>query len=183
MTRKQFVAYIGVLTLIESLPMGVARGDDFGSTAIDDILKPPAGHVLSLSEPATGVQIYRCSAQKDKPGSFSWSLNAPEAKLHDDAGEVSGEHYAGPTWQDKDGSKVVGETIAKTQAPESGSIPWLLLRAKSTAGRGVFSEITFIQRVRTHGGNAPSIGCDQNREGKEVKVPYSALYRFFKLAR
>jgi hypothetical protein len=174
---------VGVLALIESVHMGVARADDLQSTAIDDILKPPAGHVLSLSEPATGVQIYRCSEQGDKPGSFSWSLNAPEAKLHDDAGEVSGKHYAGPTWQAKDGSRVVGETVAKKEAPESGSIPWLLLRAKSTAGSGVFSEITFIQRVRTHGGNAPSVGCDQNQAGKEIRVPYSALYRFFTLAR
>jgi hypothetical protein len=168
--------------MFESLHVGVAQADDVGSKAIVDILKPPAGHVLSLSEPATGMQIYRCLAQKE-PGSFSWSLKAPEAELRNDAGEVSGQHYAGPTWRDKDGSKVVGELVAKTEAPESGSIPWLLLRAKSTAGSGVFSEITFIQRVRTHGGNAPTVGCDQNQAGKEVRVPYSALYRFFTLAR
>jgi hypothetical protein len=125
------------------------------------------------------VQIYQCAAQKDEPVRFSWTLKAPEAVLRNDVGKPFGRHYAGPTWEANDGSKVVGEQVAKVEAPASDSIPWLLLRIKSAAGRGVFSTISFVQRLRTHGGNAPAAGCEQSQAGKEVRVPYSALYRFY----
>jgi hypothetical protein len=152
----------------------IARGE-----AIAKLLEPPAGQVLSFSERGEGVQIYQCVARKDEPVSFSWTLKAPEAVLRNDIDKPSGKHYAGPTWEASDGSKVVGELVAKVEAPSSDSIPWLLLRAKSTAGHGVFSPITYIQRLRTHGGNAPATGCQQSQAGKEVSVPYSALYRFY----
>jgi hypothetical protein len=183
MNKKSLVAGACLLAFIQSLHTRLAQADDVRGKAIAELLKPPAGQVLSFSERGEGVQIYQCLAQKDELGGFSWSLKAPEAMLRNDAGKVSGRHYAGPTWQGNDGSKVVGEPVAKVEAPGSESIPWLLLRAKSTAGHGVFSEITFIQRLRTHGGDAPTAGCDQNQAGKEVRVPYAALYRFYASAR
>jgi hypothetical protein len=168
-----------LLILISALHSRLAVADD----AIAEVLKPPAGQVLSLSARADGVQIYQCLAQKDEPVRFSWTLKGPEAVLRNNTGKPSGRHYAGPTWEANDGSKVMGELVAKADAPTADSIPWLLLKAKSTAGHGVFSEITSIQRLRTHGGIAPEAGCDRSQAGQEVRVPYSALYRFYTFGR
>jgi hypothetical protein len=106
-------------------------------------------------------------------------LKAPEAVLRLESGANLGKHYAGPTWEATDGSKVIGDVVVKLDAPNAAAIPWLLLRAKSTSGAGKFSAIRSIQRLRTVGGKAPAAGCDQTQSGKEARVPYSAEYRFF----
>src|SRR5690349_11965533 len=71
-------------------------------------LKVPDRVSLTHELPATGVQIYECSATKD-PTRFEWVFKAPEAELFDSAGRKIGKHYAGPTWEAEDGSKVVAE--------------------------------------------------------------------------
>jgi hypothetical protein len=69
--------------------------------------------------------------------------------------------------------------VAQADAPDPGAVPWLLLRAKSNAGAGVFAHVTFVQRIRTKGGKAPAAGCDAQSNGKETRVDYSADYLFF----
>jgi hypothetical protein len=150
------------------------------SDAIPDGLRPPAGQVLAIAARGTGVQIYECKASKEGPLQFSWTLKAPEADLKDLSGKPLGKHYAGPTWEASDGSKVMGEVVAKGDAPNASAIPWLLLRAKSTSGSGIFSAIASIQRLQTSGGIPPANGCDSSQSGKESRVPYSAVYRFYK---
>src|SRR5580692_5973514 len=66
------------------------------------------------------------------------------------------------------------------KAPVAAAIPWLLLRAKSTSGTGIFSAIASIQRLQTSGGSPPANGCDSSQSGKESRVPYTAVYRFYK---
>jgi hypothetical protein len=179
MAKKRVAGCACLLFVIPPLQMPLVQANDDRDDATAQALKPPAGQVLSFSAPADGVQIYRCAAQKDEPARFSWTLEAPQAVLRNDSGQPVGKHYAGPTWEATDGSKVVGELVTKAVAPASDSIPWLLLRAKATAGRGVFSEISSIQRLYTHGGNAPAAGCDRTHTGEELRVPYSAVYRFY----
>jgi len=147
--------------------------------AVPEELKVPAGQVLAISARAVGAQIYACTADKDDPTRFSWILKAPKATLRDKSGKPLGKHYEGPTWEAADGSKVVGEVVAKTDAPDPGAIPWLLLRAKSTSGTGIFSTVASIQRLRTVGGKPPADGCDKDRSGKEARVSYSAQYLFY----
>lgn len=145
-----------------------------------DNLKAPAEQTLAFELRATGVQIYTCAARKDDAAKFEWTLVAPEAELFDAAGKKFGKHYAGPTWEAADGSKVVGELKARDDGPDANAIPWLLLGAKSTAGNGALSKTTSIQRLRTVGGKAPSTGCAQAADaGKEVRVPYQATYYFY----
>ncbi|MFZ6654446.1 DUF3455 domain-containing protein [Undibacterium sp. TJN19] len=143
-------------------------------------LKVPADQVFALEMPATGVQIYECKAKKDEANKFEWVFRAPEAELNNQAGAKTGRHYAGPTWEANDGSKVVGEVVAKNDGPDANAIPWLLLKAKSNAGSGVFSKVTSIQRVLTLGGKAPLTGCSQYQVGAEQRVPYKAVYNFYK---
>jgi Protein of unknown function (DUF3455) len=126
-----------------------------------------------------GAQIYECRANKDDAARFEWQLKAPEADIRDPAGIKIGKHYAGPTWEAMDGSKVIGELVARVNSADPNAIAWLLLRAKSTSGDGIFGGVRFIQRLHTEGGNAPSIGCDQASVGGEVRVSYSADYWFY----
>ena len=146
---------------------------------IPETLKVPETQVLSLETQATGVQIYECKAYKDDPTRYEWAFKAPEAELYDNAGKRIGRHYAGPSGESNDGSKVVGEVRARDNGPDPNSIPWLLLNAKSTSGDGVFSQTRSIQRVHTAGGKAPTEGCSQAQVGNEVRVPYKAKYYFY----
>jgi hypothetical protein len=135
-------------------------------------LRAPAGERLALETAATGVQIYECRAGK-------WVFQAPEADLFDRAGNKVGTHYAGPTWESNDGSKVAAALTARSDAPNAGAIPWLLLSAKSTAGNGVFGRTKSIQRVATVGGTTPAELCSQADSGKLARVAYKATYYFY----
>jgi len=154
-------------------------GANAESITMPDTLNVPANQELSLEVQATGVQIYECKAGKDEPTRFEWALKAPEADLYDSTNRKIGKHYAGPTWESADGSKVVGELKAKDNGPDSDAIPWLLLTAKSTSGNGIFAKTMSIQRVNTSGGKAPAGGCSQSQAGKEMRVEYKATYRFY----
>jgi uncharacterized protein DUF3455 len=104
--------------------------------------------------------------------------------LMDRSGRSVGRHYAGPTWESKDGSSVVGEVRASEPAPDpAAAIPWLLLAAKATAGSGLFSATSSIQRVQTLGGLAPSAACSASNTGQVARVPYTATYYFYRAAR
>jgi hypothetical protein len=148
---------------------------------------PPAPEALRVPETqrllvrlhAVGVQVYQCQPRKNDATLFEWSFKQPEADLSTQAGKSAGKHYAGPTWEAHDGSKVVGEVIARSDSPKSDSIPWLLLRAKTTSGAGQFSAVTSIQRLDTAGGNAPPGGCRPDQTGQQLRVPYTADYLFY----
>ena len=147
--------------------------------AVPDSLRVPTTQTLSLETRATGVQIYDCKPSKDDPTRFEWVFRAPEADLFDPAGKKIGKHYAGPTWESNDGSKVVGDVMARDDGPDANAIPWLLLVAKSTSGVGVLGETASVQRVQTVGGKAPPDGCNQAQVGREIRVPYEAVYYFY----
>ncbi len=142
-------------------------------------LRVPAGEALLLRAHGSGVQIYTCQPGKDDPNQFAWALKAPEAELVDRAGRKIIKHYAGPTWEANDGSKVMGEVVARDNGPDPTAIPWLLLSAKSTAGTGLLGGTQFIQRLHTAGGKAPAEGCDHSHAGAESRITYSADYLFY----
>jgi hypothetical protein len=135
-------------------------------------LNVPEGHRVSARLYALGVQIYRWNGT-------NWVFIAPEATLYADPGyraEV-GIHYAGPTWEASDGSKVVGARLASC-TPYRGAIPWLLLSATPAPGHGHFAGLTYIQRVNTIGGTAPAEPGDF--VGDEARVPYTTEYYFYR---
>ena len=158
------------------LASGTLKGEK--TAAIPEKLKLPDTQKISLEVKAIGVQIYTCGASKADPARFEWVFKAPEAELFDSAGKKIGSHYAGPTWESPDGSKVVGELKAKDDGPDPTAIPWLLMSAKSTSGTGVFARILSIQRLNTVGGKAPADGCDQAHVGQEARIAYKATYVF-----
>jgi hypothetical protein len=142
-------------------------------------LNVPAGEPLIKQVHAIGVQIYECAPAKNGSGQFEWAFRGPEAKLLTPRGGSAGKHYAGPTWESNDGSAVVGEVIASSPSPQPGAIAWLLLRAKGTAGNGVFTHVHFIQRLNTVGGSAPATACSKEQAGQQLRASYSADYFFY----
>jgi uncharacterized protein (TIGR03118 family) len=135
-------------------------------------LQAPAGNKVAFHAYAEGVQIYVWTGT-------NWAFVAPEATLYADAGYhgVVAAHYAGPTWESKSGSTVVGTRLASATA-DPDAIPWLLLKAKSTDGHGIFAKVTYIQRVNTVGGTAPT--APGEFVGDVVRVPYTAEYFFYR---
>ena len=147
------------------------------TTQVPVALKPEANQKLALIVHAKGEQIYECREKKDQAGAYDWAFIAPQAGLFDGNGKQIGKHYAGPSWEAPDGSKIVGKVKQSAAAPAAGSIPWLLLDAKSAGKEGAFSKITSVQRVATVGGVAPPNGCPL--AGYRVEIPYAADYYFF----
>jgi hypothetical protein len=139
----------------------------------------PSNDKLKVVLNAKGVQIYSCSPKPDEPSAFEWKLKAPEADLFDDHGQKVASHFAGPTWQAMDGSKVVGTVASKLDSPDPHAIPWLLLSATPAAETGLFGDVVNVARVDTNGGKAPKEGCDSSHVANEIRVPYSAKYRFY----
>jgi uncharacterized protein (TIGR03118 family) len=118
-----------------------------------------------------GVQIYTWNGS-------SWGTAVPEATLFDAEGRVVAIHFAGPSWESNSGSKVVGAVVPPTAIVNSNAIPWVRLEAVRTEGPGVFAHTTFIQRVHTTGGKAPS--TDGTVVGQVARVPYTADYFFYR---
>ncbi len=168
-----------VAAMMRTALVALVAGCASSTMGVPDNLKPPATEKLSLAAQATGVQIYECNASKDDPARFEWIFKAPEAELFDRAGNKIGRHYAGPTWESNDGSKVVGELKARDNGPDPNAIPWLLLSAKSTSGTGVLSQTKSIQRVDTVGGKAPAEACGPTQAGRVARVGYKATYYFY----
>jgi hypothetical protein len=137
-------------------------------------LAPPQERPLLGKYAAKGVQIYVCSV---KGGANEWAFKAPEAELTDAQGRPFAKHYAGPTWEAPDGSKIVGKVLVNEPVPKEGAIPWLLLSAESS-GSGVLAGVRFVQRVNTSGGLGPTGACPTT--GAERRVDYTADYIFYK---
>jgi len=142
-----------------------------------ETLRPPANEQLLSQVHAKGEQIYSCKADGAQ---FAWTLKGVEAQLTDKDGKPFGKHYTGPMWEAKDGSKVVGEVVARDNGPDPAAIPWLLLHATSATGTGIFAQTQSIQRLRTVGGKAPAEGCTEAQNGSQLRVPYAADYLFYR---
>ena len=142
----------------------------------DARLAPPKMEVLAVHAHAVGVQIYECSEARNGP---AWTFKEPRATLVDASGRSIGRHYAGPTWEADDGSKVVGQVVASVDSSDANAIAHLLLASKSNAGDGVFANVHSIQRLETSGGRAPREPCTTADIGRRAETPYSATYDFY----
>jgi hypothetical protein len=123
---------------------------------------------------AEGAQIYECKSGSD--GKLDWAFREPVAALFLNHKTV-GRHYAGPTWEDVDGSAVTGKVLGNAPGATANDIPWLKLNVESKRGSGVLAEVNIVQRIKTRGGVAKG-PC--NQPGTFRSVPYSAEYVFLR---
>ena len=139
-------------------------------------IAPPKDEVLLVRAFAEGVQLYECVRGET---ALQWKFLAPEAQLTDDLGHVIGTHYAGPTWESTDGSKVAGKVVSSVESPDPGAIPHLLITASGHEGSGVFAKVRSVQRLQTNGGRAPAEPCREQDIGHKARVRYRATYYFY----
>jgi hypothetical protein len=172
----RYAVHLSLLAL--TLLTAPVAGSSGAPTAMPQNLNVPQQNVVHLKAHATGVQIYACKAKVDDPDAFAWTFKAPVADLWNEHGEKVGTHYAGPTWEWYDGSTVVRRVLERASAPAPDAIPWLLLQATSSHGAGRLTPVTYVQRLETVGGVAPSNGCDPSVAEAELAVEYTATYLF-----
>ena len=132
------------------------------------------GETVLLTAHAEGAQVYECKAAAD--GKPAWAFREPIATLLVD-GKTVGRHYAGPSWENIDGSAVVGKVAGSAPGAAANDIPWLKLDVVSRRGSGVLAAATTVQRVHTSGGKLDG-ACDQ--PGAFRSAPYSADYVFLR---
>ncbi|HEY3037980.1 MAG TPA: DUF3455 domain-containing protein [Pyrinomonadaceae bacterium] len=174
---KQVVRLLVLLTIVGLglQPSSVAKASEGPELPAQCVsIEIPAGNKLAFHVYARGVQIYRWNGA-------TWEFQAPRASLFAEEnyfGEV-GTHYMGPKWESKSGSVVEGRRVTGTGCtPDPTAIAWLLLSKYSTSGSGIFSTVTYIQRVNTAGGLIPT--APGSTEGELQEVPYTAEYYFYR---
>ena len=141
---------------------------------------PPIGNQAAFTLSASGDLTYECRAVADQPGTFAWTFAGPNAKLWDAGKKEAGRYYAGPTWEAADGSKVTGTQLAVAPGT-AGAIALQLVQATTVTGDGVMAGVTYVQRLKTVGGVAPTTpACAAGNVGTKTTVPYAADYVFFK---
>jgi len=189
-----------------SLPQP-ADADRVTPPPVPSNIQVPAGNKAFLEGHAVGTQNYIClpcpnattpAAMCPDASGFAWILFTPEATLFNDDEKQIITHFFSPnpfengtiraTWQhSRDTSTVWAMTIASSSDPNfvaPGAIPWLLLDVVGTepgpTGGDRLTRTTFVQRLNTSGGIAPSTACTSSNVGAEAFVPYTADYFFFK---
>jgi len=166
-----------------------------------------AGNRAFLEGHAAGTQNYICLPTST---GFAFALFTPEATLFNDDMDQIITHFNSPnrnpdpsptpdvkgtiraTWESsRDTSTIWAKAIAQATDSsdptfvEQGAIAWVLLevvgRMDGPNGGDRLSDTTFVQRLRTHGGSAPSDGCSSLGDvGTKAFVPYRADYFFYR---
>jgi uncharacterized protein DUF3455 len=159
-------------------------------------LEVPAGNTAFLLGHGVGTQNYECQPAPASPiGRVAWTLFTPQATLFNDQGEQIITHFASPnpaeggivrvTWQDSQDTSSVWARATAMATVDPNSIPEVRLevvgRHVGPNGGDTLFGTTFIQRLVTQGGLAPSTGCDQLPDvGHKAFIPYTAEYVFYR---
>jgi Protein of unknown function (DUF3455) len=160
--------------LIAVFTLAVAPGTTAGAELPDAIAAK--GEAVVAQVHAQGAQIYECKAGAD--GKLAWQFREPIASLFRD-GKTVGRHYAGPTWEDADGSAIMAKVAGRAPGATPKDIPLLKLDVTERRGNGALSPVASVQRINTKGGTAEG-PCD--KPGDLLSVPYSADYVFLRKA-
>ena len=179
--------------------------DSLTTPPVPTNIQVPAGNTLYLKGQAQGTQNYICLPSAS---GFSWTFFSPQATLFvtikwfgSDIRQQIITHFLSPnpteagtpraTWQSSiDTSAVWARVIPGNSSSDpnfvaAGAIPWLLLTRvgsqRGPTGGGSLSDTTFVQRLSTAGGVAPSTGCSQPENvGATMLAPYTADYFFYR---
>ena len=146
---------------------------------------------------AFGSQNYECQPSASL-GRVAWTLFTPQATLFGEVRDQLITHFNSPnpdegkgaivvraTWQDSTDSSRIWAKATGMATVDPTAIPWVRLEVvgarRGPTGGDELSESTFVQRVNTQGGLAPTTGCDLlNDVGRRAFVPYTADYFFYR---
>ena len=150
---------------------------------IPPILDVEQGNKLVLTTFARGVQIYEVKPSTTDATVFVWVNIAPKATLYltpNFKNEII-DHFAGPSWEFIKGPEKGEKVVAARQqgiTQDQTAIQWLLLKAIPSLSTPN-NKITFIQRVCTVGGLAPTTVPTASMLGQKDSIPYTASYLFY----
>ena len=198
--RIRLIACIGALAtaFVVALPQ-IGHAQNVTPPAVPDKLQVEEGNEAFLIGHAFGTQDYVCAASGS---GVAFVLTTPEAVLFDNPAHRVINHFFSPnpgeggtiraTWQSTRNSSVFWGKLDKAATFDTDpdfvakdAIAWVLLsRAGVLEGSGNGDNLaaaTFVQRVNTVGGLAPSIGCNSPDDiTKTAIVPYEADYVFYR---
>jgi len=179
MNNKFVVSAVSATLLSACAGMQSGAAPAYSQATLPDAVKVPAGHKVALETVGVGEITYECRAKVDAPSVFEWVFVGPQADLNSRSGAKLGAYYGPPaTWASNDGSKITGTQVAVSPAG-AGSIPLQLVKANPASGAGAMQGVTYVQRVATMGGVAPSAPCASDSAGKKQIVKYQADYIFW----
>jgi len=181
MRSQHILSIILAASAVSLLPacMQTPMRSNYSQAMLPDPVKVPAGHRAAMEATGKGQLTYECREKTAMPGTYEWVFVGPNAILTNRAGTRVGTYYGPPaTWESADGSKISGTQLAISPGA-SGSIPLQLVKTNPAVGMGAMSGVTYIQRVNTQGGVAPTLSCDMNNTGKRELVNYQADYIFY----
>ena len=195
--RGTLVAAAMVITMVAPA-QAAPESSALTAPSVPAEIQVPPGNQVAFVGHAVGTQNYVCEPVDN---GFKFVLFTPQATLFGDDDSQLTTHYFSPnpsedgtiraTWQDsRNTSAVWGQAIHSSTDADfvaTGAIAWVLLQQVGTKdgprGSDWLTETTFIQRVNTTGGIAPSNGCNSPAEvGSQAFVPYSADYVFYTTA-
>jgi hypothetical protein len=190
------IAYVSALGMAFTLSLPrAAHAQTVTPPPVPAGLEVDAPNQAFLVGHAVGTQNYECQPLNPL-GRVDWVLFTPQATLFDDQAAQIITHFNSPnpdeggaivraTWQDsRDTSSIWARGIAfATVDPDA--IAWVKLqvvgRRLGPTGGNALSGATFVQRVNTKGGLAPTTGCEVLSDvGHKAFMPYSADYFFYK---
>ena len=181
--------------------------DDVTPPPVPANIKVQAGNEAFLVGHGVGTQNYVCLPSST---GVAFTLFTPEATLFSDGDKQIITHFSSPnpfenntnpavvaagtirvTWQhSRDTSTVWGQVKPGNSSSDSAfvapnAIAWLLVTVVGAEngpnGGDTLTKTTFIQRLNTSGGVAPSTGCRSPTDvGNLAFVPYTADYFFYK---
>jgi hypothetical protein len=188
-----------------------ARAGGIAVPPVPDTIAVPAGNEVFLVGHGIGTQNYVCLPSS--AGVAFTLFTPEATLFNDDAKQIITHFFSpnpfepntnpalaalGPiraTWQYRDTSTVWAEVKPGNSASfatdprfvAQGAVAWLLLTVVGAdvgpGGGDALTATTFIQRLNTSGGVAPSTGCKSSSDvGHLAFVPYTADYFFFKAA-
>jgi hypothetical protein len=191
--RVLFTACAAALASSVSLQ---AKADPVTPPPVPPEIQVQAGNQAFLKAHAFGTQDYICLPSSS---GLAWTSFGPQATLFNAADRQVITHFLSPnplekgsprvTWQhSQDTSTVWGQGIASSSAPAyvaPTAIPWLLVKVvgaqEGPNGGRKLIRTTFIQRVNTAGGIAPSTDCAEPADiGRKALALYEADYIFYK---
>ena len=198
-TRLMPVAYAAALTVAFIGAFQRPADASHGSPQVPAALDVPDGNKAFLEAHAVGTQNYMCLPMGS---GVAWTAVGPQATLFNDNDRQITTHFLSPnplenglprpTWQhSRDTSSVWAKPIASSSDPAyvaPGAIPWLLLQVvggqQGPTGGDALTEATYLHRVNTVGGIAPTSGCTLPSEvGIRAFAPYEADYIFYRARR
>ena len=166
------------------------------------VVPPPVPTELRVDPPnepfllgrGVGTQNYVCQPTTSL-GRVAWTLFTPQATLFDDQHEQLITHFFSPnpdeggivrvTWEDSGDTSTIWAQLIASATVKTDAVAWLLLRVvgkrAGPTGGTTLSGTTFVQRLNTEGGLAPTTGCDRPTDvGRKRFVPYTADYFFYR---